>query len=134
MENVNMKVLDYIVKEVNLSVSRLGINTQLQLVEKKDCKDNPYLAIDSTPFQTTPMIFKSIKLDGNITFIPTNADEGKVIIAVGLSYRYQTFDDGSNGHKLGTFIFNVEQHCWDKWDGDKTFVKYEIEKVQGLEI
>ena len=129
-----MKVLDYIVKDVNLSVSRLGINTQLQVVEKKDCKDKPYLVIDSTPFQTTPMIFKSIKLDGNITIVQAESDDETVTVAIGLSYRYQTFEDGSNGHRLGTFIFDIDKHCWDKWDGDKTFVKYEIKKVQGLEI
>lgn len=32
---MNMNVLNYIVKDINLSVARLGINTQLAVVEKK---------------------------------------------------------------------------------------------------
>ncbi len=136
MENVNFSVLDYIVKDINLSVSRLGINTELSIVEAKDYANRPYLKVDGTPFQTTPMIFKTIKLDGSIHIQETRAGQDALImVVIRLSYRYQTFDDGSNGHQLGEFKFTVDKRCWDKWDGkDTTFAKYEIQKVQGLAI
>ena len=33
---LNLNVLKYIVKDVNLSVARLGINTELSIAEEKD--------------------------------------------------------------------------------------------------
>lgn len=132
MENVNFNVLNYIVKDINLSVARLGINTNLSVVETKDYANRLYLKVDGTPFQTTPMIFKWIKLDGSIHIKDT---QETVMVAAKMDYRYQTFDDGSNGHQLGQFKFEIAKHCWDKWDGkDETWAKFEIRKVQGLSI
>ena len=131
---MNMNVLNYIVKDINLSVARLGINTQLAVVEKKDYKGESYLAIESTSFQTMPMIFKRINLIGGIG-VQDKGDDENIIVAVRLNYKYQTFYDGSNGHQLGQFKFEIAKHCWDKWDGkDETWAKFEIRKVQGLSI
>lgn len=135
MENINFNVLNYIVKDINLSVARLGINTQLSIVEKQDYKNEPYLAIDSTPFQTMPMIFKSIKVDGNIYVLEDKNNEDIVKVAVRLDYRYKTFDDGSNGHQLGMVRYEVDKEYWGKWDGkNENWTRNNIIKTQGLSI
>lgn len=135
MENVNINVLNYIVKDVNLSVARLGINTQLSIVEEKDYKNEAYLGIDSTPFQTMPMIFKTIKLDGHIYIMEDKKNENIIKIAIRLDYRYQTFGDGSNGHSLGMIQYEVEKDYWEGWNGvNERYAPNYIFKTKGLSI
>lgn len=134
MENVNMHVLSYIAKDITLSVTRLGINTRLLVVEKKDYKNNPYLVFESTPFQTTPMMFKEIKLEGNIYIREDETDDGFIYVIVDLDYRYNFFDGGSNGHKLGMCKYKICRGYWDAFDSSSAGVEYETRKVQGLTI
>ena len=131
----NMNVLNYIVKDINLSVARLGINTQLSVVEERDYRNEPYLAIDGTPFQTMPMVFKTIKLDGKVYILEDKKNEDIIKVAVRLDYRYQTFDDGSNSHELGMVEYEVDKDYWSRWDGvyDKYARNY-IFKTKGLAI
>lgn len=131
----NLNVLNYIVKDINLSVARLGINTQLSIVEKKDYKNKPYLAIDSTPFQTTPIIFKTIKLDGYIYVLEDEKNENIVKVVASLDYHYQTFGDGSNGHSLGRVQYEVDKEYWTRQgDVDERRVQNYISKTKGLSI
>ena len=135
MKNVNMNVLNYIIKDVELSLARLGINTQLSIVEEKDYKNENYLAIDSTPFQTMPMIFKTIKLDGHIYIMEDKKKENIIKITIRLDYRYQTFDDGSNGHSLGMIQYDVEKDYWEGWNGvNARYAQNYIFKTKGLSI
>ena len=131
---MNMNVLNYIVKDINLSVARLGINTQFAVVEKKDYKGESYLAIESTSFQTMPMIFKRINLIGGIG-VQDKGDDENIIVAVRLDYKYQTFDDGSNGHRLGEVRYEVNKAYWETWDGTKEeWTHFSIFKVRSLDI
>lgn len=135
MENVNINVLNYIVKDINLSVARLGINTQLSLVEKESYVKTQYWEIDSTPFQTMPMIFKDIKLKGDVYILEDGKKEGVVKITVRLDYRYHCFDGGSNGHQLGLITYEIDKYFWNEWDGkNENSAKYEINKTQGIAI
>lgn len=136
MKNANINVLNYIVKDINLSVARLGINTQLSLVEKESYVKTQYWTIDSTPFQIMPMIFKDIKLTGDVYILEDEKKEDVIKVAVRLDYRYHCFDGGSNGHQLGLITYEIDKHFWNQWDGKdrEKIAKYEINKVQGLEI
>lgn len=128
----NNNVLEYIISEINQSVARLGINTTLSISEDKDYAGKEYLKVTSTPFQTMPVLFKEIKLKGKISLFEKDND---VKIIVGLEYRYQTFDSGSNGHTLGTFIFVTSKEFWENYDGKRpSSLRYEIDKVKGLSI
>lgn len=130
-----MTVLNYIVSDINLTIARLGINTQLSVVEKKDYADRPYLAIDSTPFQTMPMIFKDIKLEGDIFVREDKNDEDIVKVTIELDYKYHTFVNASNGHQLGTLRYDVNKEFWTKSNGaNEKWARSNIWKVQGLEI
>ena len=132
---LNLNVLKYIVKDVNLSVTRLGINTQLTIVEDKDYKNEPYLAIDSIPFQTMPMIFKSIKLVGEIYISENKNNEEVFYVLVRLDYKYHTFDNGTNGHQLGKIRYEVDKDIQNRIGGiDERYLRNYITKVQGLEI
>lgn len=131
----NLNVLNYIVKDINLSVARLGINTQLSIVEKKDYKNKPYLAIGSTPFQTMPIIFKTIKLNGYIYVLEDEKNENIVKVVASLDYHYQTFDDGSNGHSLGRVQYEVDKEYWTRQgDIDERYAQNYIDKTKGLSI
>lgn len=132
----NKSVLDYIVKDIKVSVSRLGINTNFSLVEDKEyTTGRPYLKVVSTPFQTMPVIFKEINLEGDFYARPSMKDDETIEVVICLEYRYSCFDGGSNGHRLGNFKYEVEKHCWDTWDGeDEQFIRYRINKVNGMEI
>ena len=135
MENVNMHVLSYIAKDISISVARLGINTRFLVVKKKDYKNDPYLALESTPFQTMPMIFKDIKLEGRI-FVNLSEEEDRIVnIRVSLEYSYHTFDGGYNGHQLGYLRYQVEKNCWDTMDGSEdAWFRNRVIKEQGLTI
>lgn len=132
-EKINKSVLDYIAKEINLSVSRLGINTQLSIVEVLDYAGRPLLKMVGTPFQTMPVIFREINIEGFIRVRPSSSDEQVMEVNVPLEYRYTTFDDGQNGHTLGSFTFEIDKEIWDTWDGHRdSFIRYGIRKVAGL--
>ena len=135
MENINLNVLNCIVKDINLSVARLGINTQLSVVEKKDYAGNPYLKVCGTPFQTMPMMFKDITLEGNIYVEEDNRNEDAMKVTVRLDYHYHYFDGGSNGHHLGECQFTVDKDYWNKWDGvNEEWASSNICKIKGLAI
>lgn len=135
MENINLNVLNYIVKDINLSVARLGINTQLSVVEEKDYAGNPYLKVCSTPFQTMPVMFKDITLEGNIYVEEDNRNEDAMKVTVRLNYRYHYFDGGSNGHPLGDCQFTVDKDYWKNWDGvNENWASSNIYKIKGLAI
>lgn len=136
MMQSHKSVLEYIIKEVELSVSRLGINTNFSLVEEKDyTTGRPYLKVVSTPFQTMPVIFKKINLEGSVHARPSMTDDKTIEVLICLEYRYSCFDGGSNGHHLGNVKYEVEKELWETWDGeDEQFLRYRINKVHGIEI
>lgn len=128
----NNNVLEYIISEVNQSVARLGINTCLSLITEKDYAKNDYLKVTSTPFHTMPVLFKEIHLEGRVDLFEKGND---VKIVVTLEYRYKTFENGNNGHSLGTFIFVTSKDFWESYEGNHpSSLRLEIDKVKGLTI
>lgn len=65
-EILSKQVLDYIINDVETTIHRLGINAQLSIEVEKDYRGNEYEKLVSTSFQTMPMLFKEIHLEGNI--------------------------------------------------------------------
>ncbi len=132
------QVLDYIINDVETTIHRLGINAQLSIKVEEDYRGNEYEKLVSTSFQTMPMLFKEIHLEGNILVKEDiDAPNDYLEVCINLDYRYHTFDDCNNGHTLGRIIFEV-----DKQDNEKTkkggkklvYISRIIHKIKPLEI
>ena len=137
-EILSKQVLDYIINDVETTIHRLGINAQLSIEIEKDYRGNEYEKLVSTSFQTIPMLFKDIRLDGNITIRDkVDAPDDFLEVYVYLYYYYHTFDNGSNGHTLGRIVFEVDKRTNEKMienGGKSNYISMIVRKVQSLEI
>ena len=103
---VNEAALKYILNDIELSCRRLGINAQFSLNEDKDYKGKLYEKIVSNSFQTMPMLFKEVHIEGEIMAVDS---DGVIKVVINLEYRYQTFNDGYFGCSLGRIIYNIDK-------------------------
>lgn len=126
------EILDYILSEVQTSVMRLGINAQLSYVTRYDYHKNEILGIESTKFQTMPMMFKELMLVGNINIVDETEEQYYNEVAISLDYRYTSFNGGHNGTELGRIIFRVDKDLPKKIGHDME--KFYVRKVQSIEI
>ena len=137
-EVLSKQVLDYIINDVEITIHRLGINAQLSIEVEKDYRGNEYEKLVSTSFQTMPMLFKDIRLDGNIAIRDkVDAPNDFLEVYVYLYYYYHTFDNGSNGHTLGRIVFEVDKRTNEKMienGGESNCISMIVRKVQSLEI
>ena len=117
-------VVTYIVNDITMSCRRLGIDTVFYIKED----GNSYEKLVSTSFQTMPVLFKEIHLEGRI-YLEEDVDCVKVVIP--LSYKYKTFDNGENGHVLGKVIYVVEKDYISKKIRD---ISTYVSKVKGISI
>ena len=137
-EILSKQVLDYIINDVETTIHRLGINAKLSIEVEKDYRGNEYEKLVSTSFQTMPMLFKDIRLDGNIAIRDkVDAPDDFLEVYVYLYYYYHTFDNGSNGHTLGRIVFEVDKRTNEKMienGGKSNYISMIVRKVQSLEI
>ena len=137
-EILSNQVLDYIINDVGKTIHRLGINAQLSIEVEKDYRGNEYEKLVSTSFQIMPMLFKDIRLDGNIAIRDkVDAPNDFLEVYVYLYYYYHTFDNGSNGHTLGRIVFEVDKRTNEKMienGGKSNYISMIVRKVQSLEI
>ena len=137
-EILSKQVLDYIINDVEITIHRLGINAQLSIEVEKDYRGNEYEKLVSTSFQTMPMLFKDIRLDGNIAIRDkVDAPDDFLEVYVYLYYYYHTFDNGSNGHTLGRIVFEVDKRTNEKMKEsgkESNYISMIVRKVQSLEI
>ena len=137
-EILSKQVLDYIINDVETTIHRLGVNAQLSIKVEKDYRGNEYEKLVSTSFQTMPMLFKDIRLDGNIAIRDkVDAPNDFLEVYVYLYYYYHTFDNGSNGHTLGRIVFEVDKRTNEKMienGGKSNYISMIVRKVQSLEI
>lgn len=122
------RVLDYIVADVQVSVARLGINATLSTEVTKNYRGEDLLEIISSPFQMMPVIFKEIRIDGTITVVK-ETDEGMEVY-VRMDYAYTHFNGSTNGCELGRIHYAVEKNIPEK----TTELRFYIRRLHGLEI
>ena len=137
-EILSKQVLDYIINDVETTIHRLRINAQLSIEVEKDYRGNEYEKLVSTSFQTMPMLFKEIHLEGSIAIRDkVDAPDDFLEVYVNLDYYYHTFDNGSNGHTLGSIVFEVDKRTNEKMienGGKSNYISMIVRKVQSLEI
>lgn len=117
-------VIKYIVNDITMSCRRLGIDTVFYIKDN----GNDYEDLVSTSFQTMPVLFKEIHLEGKI-YLEEDVDSVKVVIPI--YYKYKTFGNGENGHSLDTVIYYIDKGYTSK--NIRDISKY-ISKVKGLTI
>ena len=82
-----------------------------------------------------PMIFKSIKLGGQICTQEDKDNEEILKVVVSLEYRCQTFGGGLNVIRLGEIQYEVEKDYWQNWSKKRErYACNYITKTHGLEI
>lgn len=137
-EVLSKQILDYIINDVETTIHRLGINAQLSIKVEKDYRGNEFEKLVSTSFQTKPMLFKEIHLEGNIAIRDkVDAPDDFLEVHVNLDYYYHTFDNGSNGHTLGRIVFEVDKRTNEKMrenGKESNYISMIVRKVQSLEI
>lgn len=130
-EVLNKEIVNYIISDIELTLQRLGIKVQLSIEQCEDYKHEKFDKLISTSFQTVPMLFKEIHIEGDINVMTkaTEEDYCKVIINLGVSYAY--FDGETNGHKLGRVMYVVDKSY--NGTGTKRINIY-VDKVKTLAI
>lgn len=104
-EILNKEIVNYIINDVELTIKRLGINVQLSIEQCEDFNHDKFDKLISTSFQTMPMLFKEIHIEGNIYVIANKTEEDCCKVVINLDVRYTHFDGGTNGHELGRIIY-----------------------------
>ena len=132
MEAIELRreVQEYILSELQNSVMHLGISAQLRTVVKKDYRGNEYLSLESEKFQTQPVIFKEVWLDGVISIIEEK--ENAYEVCVMLDYNWRSFTGGTNGTDLGSCFFEVNKKLPENLTSED--VRYYVYKRRGVEI
>lgn len=105
METINETVKTKLSEQISQSISRLGINCIIFL----DKMNETTYRIKSTPFQTFPVLFKEIKIEGYLRITPCENNED-LMAYVNLEYAYKLFEGGRNGHKLGRIEYVLEAY------------------------
>lgn len=117
-------VVKYIVNDITTSCRRLGIDTVFYIKED----GNGYEELVSTSFQTMPVLFKEIHLEGRI-YLEEDADS--INVSIYLYYKYTTFDNGVNCHLLGRIVYAVDSGYTSKKIRD---ISMYVSKVKGINI
>jgi len=104
IQDITTKQLTAIEQAMQTAVSRLGIHVTFKAEIRKAYNGEPFIYIESSEFQTFPVMFKSIKVngEGGAKEIPFGLQ-----IAFHVCYSYDHFGGGHNGCDIGRAHFCV---------------------------
>lgn len=130
-EILNKEIVNYIINDVELTIKRLGINVQLSIEQCEDYNHDKFDKIVSTSFQTMPMLFKEIHIEGDINVITRETEEDNCKVIINLDVRYTHFDGGTNGHNLGKITYLADK----SYKGRNTkHINMYVNKVKSLAV
>ena len=127
---LNKDIVNHIISDVQLSIQRLGINAQLSIVELEDYQHEKYEKIVSTSFQTMPMLFKEIHIEGRVC-VMNDKTEGYSAVVIRLGVKYTHFNGDTNGHELGKITYSVDNSYKSEHIQD---IDMYVDKVKSLAI
>lgn len=110
-ELVPSEILKEIQENIQTMLSRLCINTEITLTVKyNEIAQGVVVVLQSTEFNTVPVIFKSVHLEGRSNPVVEIVDNGheifhRIKFCFFISYRYEDFSHGTNGTDLGSVEF-----------------------------
>lgn len=88
------------------SLMKMGINVEVRL-ETREIKGVKTLYVETSGYNTTPVLFRSIHLYGWGYVEDVEGHEGVHDIFVPLHFRYELFNGGENGAELGCAHFRA---------------------------
>lgn len=141
-EVLSKRVLDYILNDIEFTISRLGISATLSLEERENYKHQKYEVLVSSSFQTMPVLFKKIHIEGDITVKDKEgAPDYYLQVRVSLCNYYTLLNGGSNGSELGCIVYEVDKEynrrvMVNEKSGENYDIppQYYVEKIHTLEI
>lgn len=110
-ELVPSEILKEIQENIQTMMSRFCINTEITLTVKyNEHSQGVVVVLQSTEFNTVPVIFKSIHLEGRSNPVVEIVDNGheifyRIKFCFFIRYRYEDFGHGTNGTDLGSVEF-----------------------------
>lgn len=129
---IRKEIIAFILADINLSLSRLGVSEKVEIVEKKDSG----IALASKPIKQMPMMFREVIVKGAINIVKDDSikvSEGQYLIGVGLDYRTEAFNGGRNGCEIGYIVYKADSIPEDEELGEGE-IRYYIHKVRRIEI
>lgn len=130
-EVLNKEIANYIISDIELTLQRLGINVQLSIEQCEDYKHEKFDKLISTSFQTVPMLFKEIHIEGDINVMTKATEEDYCKVIINLDVRYTHFNGGTNGYELGRVMYVVDK----SYKGtDTKHMNIYVDKVKTLAI
>ena len=127
---IRKEIIAFILADINLSLSRLGVSEKVEIVEKKDSG----IALASKPIKQMPMMFREVTVKGSINIVKDDSikvSEDQYLIGVGLDYRTEAFNGGRNGCEIGYIVYKVDSMPEELGEGE---IRYYIRKVRRIEI
>lgn len=130
-EVLNKEIVNYIISDIELTLQRLGINVQLSIEQREDYKHEKFDKLISTSFQTVPMLFKEIHIEGDINVMTKATEEDYYKVIINLDVRYTHFNGGTNGYELGKIMYVADK----SYNGtDTKHINIYVDKVKTLAI
>lgn len=132
VSEIRKEIIAFILADINLSLSRLGVSEKVEIVEKKDSG----IALASKPIKQMPMMFREVTVKGAMNIVKDDSikvSEDQYLIGVGLDYRTEAFNGGRNGCEIGYIVYRVDSIPEDEELGEGE-IRYYIRKVRRIEI
>ena len=130
VSEIKQSVIAFILADINLSLSRLGVSENLEVQQVTD----DYIILGSNPIRQMPMMFKKVTIDGTLCLTKDDSikmREGDSLINVSLDFKTLTFDDGHNGTRIGSALYRVNSIPENLEEDD---IRYYIRKIRGIQI
>nr|UVX63911.1 MAG: hypothetical protein [Bacteriophage sp.] len=130
-EVLNKEIVNYIISDIEQTLQRLGFNVQLSIEQCEDYKHEKFDKLISTSFQTVPMLFKEIHIEGDINVMTKATEEDYYKVIINLDVRYTHFNGGTNGYELGKIMYVADK----SYNGtDTKHINIYVDKVKTLAI
>lgn len=96
-----------IIDAVKNGLLKLGINAQVTLSAKTLRDGREYISVETSEFNTTPVIYKSIHIYGGGSITDVDGNPQVYDMYVSLKYGFNYFSGGTNGVDIGTIRFRI---------------------------
>ena len=106
-EDFTEEMRNEIINATKDSLSKLGIHMEVTLSARTTRNNHEYIRIDTNPFQTIPVIYKSVFVYGEGHVVKCDDIENAFDLYINLDYGFKYFKGGSNGVEIGQLRFRI---------------------------